>query len=163
MTERNPVLNRLIRKLKRRGQSEADAQDLLQEAWLRTLEYSREEKVHNVEAFVERTANNLAIDRYRHAKRYPHEKEDIFRLEQRFPLKSPARNPHEVWADDQRLCEVRGALNELLERTGDIFVLHRVGYSYKELSVEFKLSESAIEKRIARAMLWLMNHQEEPG
>jgi RNA polymerase sigma factor (sigma-70 family) len=156
MTERNSVLNRLIRKLKRRGESEADAQDLPQEAWLRTLEYSRGEKVHNVEAFVERTANNLAIDRYRHAKRYPHEKEDIFWLEQRLPLISPARNPHEVWADDQRLCEVKGALNELLDGTGDIFVLHRAGYSCEELAAAFDLPASTIEKRIACALLWLM-------
>ena len=159
MSERNS-LSRLIRKLMRRGTSEADAQDLVQEAWLRTLEYSKENEVHNMDAFVERTANNLAIDRYRHAQRYPHEKEDIHTLDQRRAIVNPGRNPHEVWATDQRLNEIRGALNRLLEGTGDIFVLHRAGYSYKELAAMFKFSESTIEKRIARAMLWLMDQKE---
>jgi RNA polymerase sigma factor (sigma-70 family) len=150
----------LIRKLMRHGESEADAEDLVQEASLRLLEYSKEKVVHSIEAFMDRTANNLAIDRHRQRQRHPQESEDILSLEQRLPLVSPVRNPHEVWAANQRLNEIRGALNELLERTGDIFVLHRAGFSYKELAVAFKLSESAIEKRIARAMLWLMDQKD---
>jgi RNA polymerase sigma-70 factor (ECF subfamily) len=160
MTEWNSVLKRLIHKLMRRGESEADAQDLVQEAWLRLLEYSREKEVHDMEVFTERTANNLAIDRYRRARRYPHESEDIHWLEHRLPLVSPGRNPHEVWAVDQRLEEIRGALNVLLESTGDIFLAHRAGYSHKELAAAFGLSTSSIEKRIARAMLWLMDRKE---
>lgn len=140
--------------------SETEAQDLIQEALLRTLEYCRENEVHNVEAFLEKSANNLAIDRYRHAQRYPHEKEDIHRLEQRLPLVSPVHNLDEVLAADQRLNEIRVALNELLEGTGDIFVLHHMGYSYKELAAKFKFSESTIEKRIARAMLWIQEQKE---
>jgi RNA polymerase sigma factor (sigma-70 family) len=160
MTEWNSLLTRLIRKLMRRGESEADAEDLVQEASLRVLEYSQEKVVHSIEAFIERTTNNLAIDRHRQRQRYPHENEDIHSLEQRLSLVSPIRSPHEVWAIEERLNEIRGALNELLEGTGDIFVLHRAGFSYKELATAFKLSESTIEKRIARAMLWLMDHKE---
>ena len=163
--EWNSVLNRLMREpvcklMRRRGTSEADAEELIQEAWVRSLEYSRENEVRSMEAFIERTANNLAIDRYRHRKRYQRENEDIRSLEQRMPVVSSVRNPHEVWIAVQRLNEIRDALNELLEGTGDIFVLHRAGFGYKELAAVFKLSESTIEKRIARAMLWLMEQEE---
>jgi DNA-directed RNA polymerase specialized sigma24 family protein len=132
MTERNTVLKRLVRKLWSWGESEADVDDLIQVARARSLEYSREE-----------------------------EKEDTLGLERQSPLMSPVRNPHEILADGQRLRDVRAALNELLDGTGDIFVFHRAGYTYKELAVEFKLPESAIEKRIARAMLWLMDQKEQ--
>lgn len=59
--------------------------------------------------------------------------------------------------DAQSLEKIRSELNELLERTGDIFVLHRAGRGYKDLAADFKLSESTVEKRIARAVLWLMD------
>src|SRR5579863_8749214 len=61
--------------------------------------------------------------------------------------------------DAQSLEKIRSALNELLERTGDIFVSRRTGRSYKELAADFKLSESTVEKRIARAVLWLMDRR----
>jgi len=161
MTDWTSVLNRLIRNLMRRHRtSEAEAQDLIYEAWLRTFEYSSENEVHNKEAFIETTANNLATDHYRHAQRYPHEKEDIHTLDQRRQIVDPGRNPHEVYADDQRLNQIRDALNGLLKGMGDIFLAHRAGYSHKELAAAYGLSTSAIEKRIARAVLWLMEQKE---
>lgn len=157
----NRLMRRLTRKLRRRFRlSEAEAQDLIQEAWRRTLEYCQDHEAQNTVALIETTAKHLAIDQYRHAKKFPHDKDDVLWLEQRLPLVSPARNPEEDLAARERLNKIRDALNELLEGTGDIFVLHRAGHSYKELATEFKLAESTIEKRIARAMLYLMDQKE---
>jgi RNA polymerase sigma-70 factor (ECF subfamily) len=145
----------------RRGECEPDATDLVKEAWLRLLEYSEEKTVHSTEAYMDRTANALAIDRHRQRQLHVVVSEDAHPLERLLPLVSPVRNPHGAWVADQRLSELRGVLNERLQGTGDIFVLHRAGFSYKELAVAFKLSESAIEKHIALSMLWLMDRKEQ--
>jgi RNA polymerase sigma factor (sigma-70 family) len=165
MIEWNSVLNRLRRDLmrklmRRRRLSRADAEDVIQEAWLRSHVYSKENEVHNMESLIESSANNVAIDRYRHAQRHPQEPEDLHRLEQRLPLVSPARNPHEVLVADERLYEIRDALNELQKGTGDIFLARYVGFSHKELAAAFGLSTSAIEKRMARIMQWLQEQEE---
>jgi RNA polymerase sigma-70 factor (ECF subfamily) len=159
-TELSRFMRRLMRKLMRRGVSEADAEELIQEAWVRSFEYSQKNEVRNIGAFIETTARNLAIDQFRFRRRYPHEGEDVHLLEQHLPLVSPGRNPHEVLADDQRLEQIRDALNERRKWTGDVFLAHLAGYTYRELAAAFGLSESAIEKRIALAYLWLMDKKD---
>ena len=162
MTRKNHLFRRLKRYLRLRGESEEDAEDQIQEAWLRLLEYSKKIEVQDVEAFLKQTVKNLAIDQYRHRIRYPHADVGIEELEQTLPLVHPGPAPDEVLEIDQRLIEIRDRLNALRKWTGDIFMAQRDGYTYKEIAAEFGLSESAIEKRIALAVLWLME-QREPG
>ncbi|MBI3348589.1 MAG: RNA polymerase sigma factor, partial [Burkholderiales bacterium] len=51
--------------LQRRGNSAHDAEDLVQEAWVRLACYEREQVVVQPEAFMMRTALNLSIDAHR--------------------------------------------------------------------------------------------------
>ncbi|MBZ8141542.1 hypothetical protein CLD22_16750 [Rubrivivax gelatinosus] len=59
------VLGRVRAALLRRGRTEHDADDLVQEAWLRLARYQREQTVAEPEAFLMRAALNLSIDAYR--------------------------------------------------------------------------------------------------
>lgn len=60
-----PLIVKLRRLLRSRGQSVDDTDDLIQEAFLRLQVYCRERAVNRPEAFLVRTALNLAVDRFR--------------------------------------------------------------------------------------------------
>src|SRR4051812_42919296 len=51
--------------LMRRGRTRHDADDLVQEAWVRLACYERKQTVAKPEAFLMRTALNLSIDKHR--------------------------------------------------------------------------------------------------
>jgi RNA polymerase sigma-70 factor (ECF subfamily) len=54
---------------------------------------------------------------------------------------------------EQRLSELREALNAINPRTCQAFFLHRVeGLSYAQIAEHFDISVSAVEKHIAKAM-----------
>jgi len=59
------VFSRVKAALRRRGRSEQDAEDLVQEAFLRLTCYERDRAVEKPEAFLMRTALNLSIDAHR--------------------------------------------------------------------------------------------------
>lgn len=66
------ILSRQLRgKLQRRGAPRDDAEDLIQEAFLRFEAYRRERPVQNPDAFIARTAMNLAIDESRRRRSSP--------------------------------------------------------------------------------------------
>ena len=59
------VFSRVKGALRRRGRSEQDADDLVQEAFLRLTCYARDQAVEKPEAFLTKTALNLSIDAHR--------------------------------------------------------------------------------------------------
>ncbi|WP_346014425.1 RNA polymerase sigma factor [Rubrivivax gelatinosus] len=59
------MLSRVRAALLRCGSTEHEADDLVQEAWLRLACYQREQTVAQPEAFLMRAALNLSIDAYR--------------------------------------------------------------------------------------------------
>ena len=56
---------RLMQVCRRRGRSQEEAEDLIQEAFLRLHEYCRKTEVRDEEGFLTRTVSNLAINEYR--------------------------------------------------------------------------------------------------
>jgi RNA polymerase sigma factor (sigma-70 family) len=152
-----PVKKR-IRGLKRflrlRGESSADAEDLIQEAFLRLHLYCQSSETPQQEAFLRRTLLNLVVDRHRkvRADRYVEEKpEDL-------PLVDVRPTPDEDFAIQQRLNRVEALLNSLPPRTREIFVMHRLeGYGCAQIAKQFGISVSAVEKHIARSVLAIMD------
>lgn len=146
--------------LTQRSRCKEDAEDLLQEAWTRLIEYSRTGKVENDEAFVWQTARYLMIDQYRHRKRYPVVEASLEQLELTLSFFKADPTPDEVLAVEQRLIQLREGLNAHSRRTGDIYMAHRAGYTYKEIAAAYGISDSAVEKHIRRAVVWLMDHKD---
>ena len=156
------IVQKAVNFLMRQGDSRDEAEERVQEAYTRLLEYYRDGgEVKNEEAFVKRTAVNLSIDEYRHRKRYPVAKGDIGELERTLGLVDERPTPDEVFEVNQRLIELRDGMSAFSERTADIFMAHRAGFSYKEIAAHYAISPSAVEKHIARAAQWIMD-QEEP-
>lgn len=136
--------------LLRRGCGEQHAEDLVQEAFMRLELYRREHEVREPEAFLVRTAINLSVDAHRHDRLHPTEL-----LTEHTVAVDITPSQDEVFAARERLDRVTAGLHQLSPRTRDIFLGHRVdGLSYKALAQAHGISISAVEKHIAKAVLF---------
>lgn len=135
--------------LRRKGRTREDAEDLVQEAFLRLELYCRKgREVLQPEAFLMRTAMNLSVSGYRRDQVSPIERHgaDVSTL---LPLADP---PDEVFAAEERLKAIQRILETVGHRARDAFLLHRLGgFSYAEIAQRLSVSISTIEKDIASA------------
>jgi RNA polymerase sigma factor (sigma-70 family) len=150
------VCARVRSALMRRGRSEHEADDLVQEAWIRLATYEREKEVKRPEAFLMQAALNLSIDAHRVRQNHGEEVmiEDVV-------LVDAAPSAEEILLGRERLARLSVCLGRLNETTRTIFLAHRIdGMSYQEIAKVRGLSISAVEKHIAKAMLLLTGGME---
>lgn len=138
--------------LRKRGRSPEDAEDLVQDAFLRAESHSGATVV-NEEAFLVRTALNLNIDRERQLRRRAAHAsvpiDDVVLPDQR-----PA--PDEVLAARERLEWMKQGLAALNPRTRDILLAHRLdGAPYAKIAAQHGLTPKAVEKHIVRGVDFL--------
>lgn len=135
--------------LMRRGRTSHDADDLVQEAWVRLACYEREQAVANPEAFLMRTALNLSIDTHR--MRVNHGEEVLL---DEVVLIDATPTAEAVVLARERVARLSVCLGRLSEKTRDIFLAHRVdGMSYQQIAQRHQLSISTVEKHVAKATL----------
>jgi RNA polymerase sigma factor (sigma-70 family) len=137
--------------LRRKGKSPDEAEDLVQEAFVRLLTYiEKGEKVLEPEAFVARTAFNLSVDHQRRAREHLYEKRAVEEL--RLPDIAPG--PDEQAADDQCLKLTQETLDASVgERVRRVFFLHCFeGMTYPEIAKQINMSTRTVEKDIAKAI-----------
>ncbi len=142
---------KLRRLLRSRGRSAHDADDLIQEAFLRLQLYCKDNPVDQTEAFLVRTALNLSADERRRAHNRLMVKPgiDTLLLVDTRPL------PEEVLATQQRLQQAKQALTALSPRAREVFLLHRAeGYSYAQIAQQLGIGVSTVEKHMAKAALF---------
>ena len=148
-----PVFARIRDALRRRGRSYHEAEDFIQEAWVRLARYEREQVVDKPEAFLMQTALNLSIDAHRAQVAHGEEVllEDVILVDE-----SPA--VESVVLGRERLVRLTECLGRLNEKTRDIFLSHRLGgRSYREIADHHGLSISTVEKHVAKATLQLLH------
>lgn len=138
----------------RRVNVAADAEDLLQETFVRLAKPGRLDGVENVEAYVFQIAANLVRERVRRrtvrGSDTQVEIDESFADEQVF---SPAR----ILEGKDTVRRVMVALKELPERVRTIFVLQRFeGLTYHEVAERLGVSQSTVEKNMSRAIAHLM-------
>jgi RNA polymerase sigma factor (sigma-70 family) len=151
MHELSMYLRRMRKILLRRGRTREEAEDLIQEAFLRMQEYCEKGgQVRQPEGFLVRTVLRLAINARRdeHRDLYCDQKsEDLALILDTSPM------PDEVLAADECLERMRVALDAANRRTRDILFMHRLdGLSYAQIAQQTGLSISAIEKHMASAL-----------
>lgn len=127
----------LLKYMRRNTASEAEAEDIVQETFLRALEHEdrleamREEQCR---AWLYRTAKNVQIDRYRHRKAEPE-------------LTEP-----EAAEDDLTRAEVMQLCAALDEETGRLFWLRYFqGYNASELGQMFSMNPSTVRAKLMNA------------
>lgn len=129
-----------------------DIEDIVQETYVRVCKFQTKNEVQNQRALMVTTARNLAIDHIKRAEwRLASSLEELD-----MPIDaliSQADAPYAQAASDEefaRFCEIVRTLPQQCRR---VFVLKKVyGYSQKEIAEQLSLSESTVEKHIAKGM-----------
>ena len=150
------IFTRVKSALMRRGRSEQDADDLVQEAWVRLACYAQEQHVARPEAFLMRAALNLSIDAHRARVTRGEELvlEDVV-------LVDASPSAEAVLLARERVARLGVCLGRLNPKTRAIFLAHRIdGMSYPQIARAHGLSVSAVEKHIAKATLQLTTWME---
>lgn len=142
--------------LMRRGRSEPDADDLVQDAWVRLAAYEQEQVVDEPEAFLMKVALNLSIDMHRVRQSRGEEVlvEDVV-------LVDASPTAHDMLEARERMARLSHCLSRLSDKNREIFMAYRVeGMTYKEIARQHGLSISTVEKHIARATVQLTSWME---
>ena len=132
------------------------AADLTQETFLRYAEQGRRDGaaiVHD-RSYLYRTAHNLAID---HLRRQARQQVDTVATDDLARVAEPRPSPEDSVGARQSLDQFRAAVEELPERTRQIFVLARIeNLPYREIALRLAISESSVQKHLARALSHVM-------
>jgi RNA polymerase sigma-70 factor (ECF subfamily) len=146
------ITQRLRRTLRRKGQSSEQAEDIVQDAMLRFEVYRRDRPVRDEEAFITRTAFNLAIDAGRRTRRSPISGEDH---DLRTAL-DPAPDQVESLIARRSLEWMKEGLAVMEPKTRAMLLAHRLDeQSYAEIARREGVSETAVIKRVARGVVFL--------
>lgn len=143
---------RLRRMLLRRGRSHAEAEDLIQDAFLKMQEYCEGGKqVHHPESFMARTVLRLASNARRDEHR---ELYSDLETEELALIVSAEPTPDQLLAAEECLRKMRDALDAVSPRTREIFFMQRLdGRTYAEIAQRMGISVSAVEKHMASALV----------
>lgn len=151
------MTQRLRGLLRRKGQSSEDAEDLAQDALLKLELYQRAQDVRDPEAFLRRTAVNQAIDEARRTRRSPLSTSPL----DAFDLVDPSPTPDDLFAANRSLERLTAGLQAMNTKSRDVLMAQRLdGLSYAQIAEQFGISQSAVEKRLARGMRFLQEWME---
>lgn len=154
---------RLLRACLRRGRSLEDAEDLVQEAYARLVEYQRGARVRDEEAFLRRVVSNLAINRYHREQILSFMPETLEELDRQGMLIEAEPGMERLLSARQEIDQIAAMLRAVSHRTCEVFLAHRAGYSYAEIASERGISTRTVKKHIARAVSMLFHASEEPS
>lgn len=147
----------LLRYLRTKVANEADAADIAQDACTRLLVYrNRPGSGVDPRLMLFRIANHLVVDHYRHHRRR-HAGEHVT-LDEIGPLPSGEPAQVERIAAQRALQALKRAIARLPPRQRLVFMLNRFhGLTYAQIARKLEISETMVEKHIARAMLACRN------
>jgi RNA polymerase sigma-70 factor (ECF subfamily) len=131
-----------------------DAEDIVQEAYLRLLEHRRGREPYEIPRYLFAIARNLVVDRKRRAFREARRRESFFELGAQLDNAAPA--PDELAFVDQASECLRCALDELPERARHAFLLHRFeGLRHESIAARLGVTTRTIERDIAAVLAHL--------
>lgn len=142
--------------VRRRGASSQDADDWAQEAWLRMTRRLQGRVVPNPEAYLTRTAINIAVDAHRARVRV-----DAEAVVDELVVEDMAPGVDAQLLGKERLARTWQCLERMPARTREIFLAHRVEErTYEEIGREFGISPSVVAKHVTRASIMLSQWME---
>lgn len=155
------IFSRVRVVLRRRGCTSEDADDLIQDAYLRLDSYQRTHVVLHPDAFLIRAAWNLAIDAHRAQRSHG---ETILLDEESVEVpcgELGSTATEEVVLNWERLTRLSLSVGGLEKRTRAVFVAHLFyGMSYPEIALALGLSVRAVGKHLAKATMALIRRME---
>lgn len=126
------------------------AADLVQDLFLRVAERPDIGDLENVRAYLYRMAGNLAIDHERRLAR----QSGVLAAVQNVPdVVDDHPGPQSILEGKDRLARVTAAIADLPDLSQEIFRRNRLeGHSYAEVARQLSISESSVQKHLARAL-----------
>ena len=162
-TEALGYIDALYRTALRMTRSEADAEDLVQETYIRALRFRQQfTPGTNLKAWLFRILTNTFINAYRKRARAPETTElddvDEFSLYRRMSAERPASSspdPEREFLDGIVSSEVTDALEELPEKFRTTVLLDVEGFSYKEIAETLAIPIGTVMSRLHRGRKFL--------
>jgi RNA polymerase sigma factor (sigma-70 family) len=151
LAERSQVLRAALGRFFQRHIRDADeADDLVQEVFLRIVRRGDTAQIEHLDGYIFQTASNVLRDRGRRRKARFADRHVPFDLDRH---DSAGLGPDRTLLGREGLQAAGVVLLELPERTRRIFVLRRLeGLTYEEIGRRLGLSISAVEKHMLRAV-----------
>lgn len=138
--------------LLRQVRCQETASDLMQTIFLRLAEQTT--IVQNPRPYLYQIAKNLVIDHVRKEKRrqtYPTDHEELAHVKDHSP------GLEDTVSSKQRIRLLLGAIERLSPLTRQVFELNRMeGLTYVEVADRLKISESTVQKHLAKALCQAM-------
>jgi RNA polymerase sigma factor (sigma-70 family) len=151
------MLEKARRAVLRQGVPAQDADELVQDAFLKIEQYQRTNAARSQEALLVTAAVNLAIDRQRRTARAPFAEIGDLRM-----IADTMPDPAQIVEQQARLRHAAAGLDALPERTRRILFKRRLdGMHYAQIATEEGMTVAAVEKQVARATLQLMQWMQE--
>lgn len=145
----------LMKFFMRRVRDMREAEDLTQEVFARALGSGELARLQRPDSFLFTVATNLLRDRHRHAVRRSGAPADGTAVAQPAePVED--RGPERVLEGYESLKEALAVLEELSERTRDIFILFRLeNMKQREIAALYGITQKAVEKHVLKAVTHL--------
>lgn len=145
--------HRQLRAFFQRTVNEAEAEDLLQELYIRLIRQVDRTPPANCKGFLFSAAANLLRDRWR--RRAVRKLDQMDSLDHfGFDLEDCAEHDPSLWAEQiEQLERLNSALAQTSEKAARAFICHRVeGCSYADIATNMGVSVSMVEKYISSAL-----------
>ncbi len=132
-----------------------DIEDLLQETFIKTFEAEHSTSINVPQAFLFKTAKNLAINEL--SRRARHKSQAVADIDSLTVLVAEREehdgDPAAKAAISERLARASKAVDRLSPRVREVFLLRHVeGLKQREIARRLGIAESTVEKHIARGL-----------
>jgi RNA polymerase sigma factor (sigma-70 family) len=145
----------LLRFFTVRTGSSADAEDIVQEIFLR-LGRVESGTVENAGAYLYKLGSNILLDRIRTRRRSEAREGAFVDVHSTSTPDGPASDdpsPEAAWAANKRLARVMAVVEAFPPQRRRVFTLHKLdGLSYADVAARLGVSKSAVEKHMIAAL-----------
>lgn len=131
-----------------KGANADEAEDLMQEAYLRLWRECEKVPAEKAKSFLFRVANNLYLDAKKH-------EQVVLRFQQKSPnTDQEHEDPQFIMEAKELQRELESAIAQLPEKQRTVFLLNRIDkMTYAEIADQLELSVKAVEKRMSQALV----------
>ncbi len=155
------VIGSLLRKI-RPSASQQDIEDILQDTFINTYESAKKQEIRFPKAFMVKTAIRLANRQIKVAARteYNDKIEDFAAARlSTYDATGISSTIEKAVLDREDFGFLCAAVNELPDQCRRVFVLKKIyGLSQKEIAEQLEISQSTVEKHVAKGLLMTMKY-----
>ncbi len=132
------------------------AEDVLQEVYFKIDRISSKQNIINQNAYLYRTAYNLAMDMRKQAQRRA-TRDHNWQETRALQSSSYDKQPDEKLDQQRKILKIAEELKRLPPQCRNVFQAHKFeGLSHREVAAKFNISRSTVEKHISKAFKHLL-------